>query len=75
MTTGSNSEVNNQFYGWISGASILATGGVWNLWVLHDPDYTPFSAPTTPRSRVVQTSRTCLNDSRTDYLLGGGLRS
>jgi len=41
-------EVNNQFYEWISGASILATGGVWNLWVLHDPDYTPFFGADNP---------------------------
>lgn len=35
-------EVNGEFYEWISGDSILSTGGVWNLWVLHDPDYVPF---------------------------------
>jgi hypothetical protein len=35
-------EVNGEFYEWTSGDSILSTGGVWNLWVLHDPDYTPW---------------------------------
>ena len=35
-------EFNHEFYEWISGDSILPTGGTWNLWVLHDPDYTTF---------------------------------
>ena len=43
-------EVNGEFYEWISGDSILSTGGVWNLWVLHDPDYVPFfGAAATPK--------------------------
>lgn len=43
-------EANGEFYEWTSGESILATGGVWHLWVLHDPDYTPFfGAGTTVR--------------------------
>jgi hypothetical protein len=44
-------EVNGEFYEWISGDSILTTGGVWNLWVLHDPGYTPFfGATAAPKS-------------------------
>ncbi|HET9527276.1 MAG TPA: hypothetical protein VFO99_13975 [Pyrinomonadaceae bacterium] len=35
-------EVDGEFYEWTSGDSILASGGVWHLWVLHDPEYTPF---------------------------------
>jgi hypothetical protein len=35
-------EYNGEFYEWTSGDSILPNGGVWNLWVLHDPGYTPF---------------------------------
>ena len=31
-----------ELYEWSSGASILPEDGTWNLWVLHDPDYTPF---------------------------------
>jgi hypothetical protein len=27
---------------WFSSAPILPSGGSWNLWVLHDPKYTPF---------------------------------
>ena len=43
-------EFNREFYEWTSGDSILSTGGVWNLWVLHDPDYTPwFGAAATPK--------------------------
>jgi hypothetical protein len=34
-----------EFYEWTSGDSILATGGVWNLWVLHDHDYEPLFGP------------------------------
>ncbi len=40
-------------YEWLSSASILPNGGTWNLWVLHDTDYTPmFGGPavTPPRS-------------------------
>jgi len=33
--------VNGERYEWVSGASILPNGGIWNLWVLHDTDYTP----------------------------------
>lgn len=32
---------NNQLYEWISTVPILPNGGTWNLWVLHDPSYTP----------------------------------
>lgn len=32
---------NGEHYEWSSGAAILANGGAWNLWVLHDPKYTP----------------------------------
>ena len=30
-----------EHYEWISGADILSNGGSWNLWVLHDVNYTP----------------------------------
>lgn len=40
-------EANGEFYEWTSGESILSNGGVWHLWVLHDPDYTPLFAPGT----------------------------
>lgn len=33
--------VNGERYEWLSGASILPNGGAWNLWVLHDTEYTP----------------------------------
>ncbi|HET6973848.1 MAG TPA: hypothetical protein VFH96_07455 [Pyrinomonadaceae bacterium] len=39
-------------YEWLSSASILPNGGTWNLWVLHDADYTPMFGTTLipPRS-------------------------
>ena len=33
--------VNNERYEWLSSESILPNGGAWNLWVLHDTNYTP----------------------------------
>ncbi|HET6979648.1 MAG TPA: hypothetical protein VFI24_25170 [Pyrinomonadaceae bacterium] len=33
--------VNNERYEWFSSESILPSGGTWNLWVLHDTNYTP----------------------------------
>jgi hypothetical protein len=35
-------EINGEFYEWITGDSILPNGGTWNLWVLQDPEYTPW---------------------------------
>ena len=29
-------------YEWLSSEPILASGGTWNLWMLHDPSYVPF---------------------------------
>lgn len=33
--------VNDNHYEWLSSSPILPGGGTWNLWVLHDPKYTP----------------------------------
>src|SRR5215204_3766697 len=46
---------NGEHYEWLSSASILPSGDTWNLWVLHDTEYTPLfggrgTAPrTTPK--------------------------
>jgi len=49
--------IDGERYEWVSGTSILPSGGIWNLWVLRDPNYTPLfsaeesqprSAPKTP---------------------------
>jgi hypothetical protein len=32
---------NGERYEWSSETPILPNGGTWNLWVLHDPNYTP----------------------------------
>ena len=44
--------VNGERYEWLSSESILPNGGTWNLWVLHDTDYTPLfgSEVSAPRS-------------------------
>lgn len=31
-------------YEWLSSAPILPSGGTWNVWVLHDPEYVPFGS-------------------------------
>lgn len=40
--------VNGEHYEWISNGPVLASGGTWNLWVLHDPTYSPLFAPEQP---------------------------
>jgi hypothetical protein len=37
-------------YEWISRAPIVGSGGSWNLWVLHDPDYVDIFALPLPES-------------------------
>jgi len=47
--------VDGEFYEWTSGESILANGGAWHLWVLHDPEYTPlFGAAVLPPKDVMK---------------------
>ncbi len=36
--------IKGDHYEWISSAPVLRGGGAWNLWVLHDPTYTPLLA-------------------------------
>jgi hypothetical protein len=36
--------LNGKRFEWLSSEPILPSGGSWNLWVLHDPKYTPFGA-------------------------------
>jgi hypothetical protein len=33
--------VSGSRFEWLSSSPILPGGGIWNLWVLHDPNYTP----------------------------------
>jgi hypothetical protein len=42
-------------YEWLSSSPILAGGGTWNLWVLHDPQYAPIfgSDPALPEKKSV----------------------
>ena len=48
--------VNGERYEWSSGASILPNGGTWNLWVLHDTDYTPLFGSETPVPKAAKKS-------------------
>lgn len=34
-------EFRGERYEWLSGAPVVAGGGTWHAWVLHDPGYTP----------------------------------
>ena len=44
--------VNGTRYEWLSSSPILQGGGSWNLWVLHDPNFTPlFGSETPPPAR------------------------
>src|SRR6266853_4720485 len=42
-------------YEWLSSSPILPGGGTWNLWVLHDPSYSPIfgSAPSLSQKKSV----------------------
>ncbi len=37
--------LNGELYEWTSSETIFPNGGVWNLWVLHDPNYEPLFMP------------------------------
>lgn len=39
-------------YEWISDGPILAQGGTWNLWVLHDKNYSPLFNPGEPAPKA-----------------------
>ena len=48
--------LNGERYEWLSSESILANGGTWNLWVLHDSGYTPLFGPAVLPPRLTQKS-------------------
>ena len=43
--------VNGNHYEWLSSSPILPGGGIWNLWVLHDPNYTPLFGSEPPPAK------------------------
>jgi hypothetical protein len=47
--------IDGNTYEWLSSSPILAGGGTWNLWVLHDPAYAPIfgSDPGLPAKKSV----------------------
>ena len=46
--------LNGERYEWLSSDSILPNGGTWNLWVLHDTNYTPLFGPAVLPPRTTQ---------------------
>jgi hypothetical protein len=48
--------LNGDRYEWLSSASILPSGGTWNLWVLRDPNYVPLFGAVNPKPRTTQKS-------------------
>jgi len=66
-------EFNDEFYEWISGDSILPNGGTWNLWVLHDPDYTTFLGTRTPTLKSAQKSPNILEKLEDKLLTRQGI--
>jgi hypothetical protein len=43
--------VSGSRYEWLSSSPILQGGGIWNLWVLHDPNYTPLFGSEPPPTK------------------------
>jgi len=46
--------LNGERYEWLSSESILPNGGTWNLWLLHDTNYTPLFGPAVAPPRSTQ---------------------
>ena len=70
--------VNGERYEWLSAAPILPNGGSWNLWVLHDTNYTPLFGSETPvpkaakkSSNVLQKIEGVLTSQGAELMLGG----
>jgi hypothetical protein len=61
--------LNGERYEWLSSESILPNGGTWNLWVLHDTDYTPlFGTPGSP-PRSTQKGPNVFEKSKARWLI------
>ena len=74
--------IDRERYEWVSGTSILPSGGAWNLWVLRDTKYTPlFSAEdsqprATPKTRsVFGKIEDALTNQGAELMIGAPLRS
>lgn len=74
--------IGGERYEWISGASILPSGGTWNLWVLRDTKYTPlFSAedsqprPTQKTRNVFSKLEDALTNQGAELIIGQPIRS
>lgn len=53
-------------YEWFSSSPIIGSGGNWNLWVTHDPDYIPefYAAPQSPTPSAATATTTATNTSQ-----------
>jgi hypothetical protein len=74
--------IDGERYEWVSSASILPSGGAWNLWVLHDTNYTPLfgGEQTQPRSTpkprgVFGRIEDVLTNQGAELMLGKPIRS
>ena len=63
--------VNGEHYEWVSSTSILPSGGAWNLWVLHDTEYTPLFGANNPEPRTTPKSPNVF-EKLEDALIRGG---
>ncbi|MFL6254443.1 MAG: hypothetical protein ACJ74T_05450 [Pyrinomonadaceae bacterium] len=64
-------------YEWESSQPVVGTGGNWNLWVLHDPDYRVdlFEQPSTPSAAEHEKSLTQQADEAARRLKGGNAQT
>jgi hypothetical protein len=65
--------IDNEHYEWVSSDSILPSGGTWNLWVLHDPDYTTFLGTRTATPKSAQRSPNMLEKLEDKLLTRQGI--
>jgi len=53
--------IDDEHYEWVSSDSILPSGGTWNLWVLHDANYTPLFTGEDSQPRPAPKTRNVFN--------------
>ena len=62
--------VGGDSYEWVSGAPILPTGGHWNLWVLHEPNYQPEYGFTLQDRLIKGTAAACNVRQKNQFFFG-----
>ncbi|HET6893161.1 MAG TPA: hypothetical protein VFH31_18800, partial [Pyrinomonadaceae bacterium] len=48
---------NGVSYEWVSREPIVGSGGLWNLWVLHDPNFVDIFAPVETNTKTTEPGR------------------